>query len=856
MNAGRFIDHELNDQAQVVLDHARQLANWVAEHAPQRDDTPEAISLDDQLRLMRLRQEARQIYTAAGVPVAAALFGPSQAGKSLFVGQVLKTKEDSGDAMGWEPDPKAEKVSFQDDLNPTRGAGSHEATALVTRFTTSERAPVGTSSEFPIAIRPMRRMELICVMAQGFASECKRAKEELHEHTLDGIIGPIAKTFPGGPEEASWRSDILDAFSYMKSSVLLRSNPFLADIYELNRILAQYPLNREGYIKLVERLFWPGHAPLTEEFSTVLSFLDSIVSEDGPLAELRENVIVTEYRAVRFLLDCQRNPHQEYPNLGTVDWGEFRLLRDDAGVVRLARSTEGQAVALEVIQAAMREMVAPVITPYLSGGWEEVLDQMDLLDFPGLRAGKAGGVTVEKLQDAKERADLVVRGKVNFLFEQYAQTLQIQSVLTFLPNSNLEVGAQLSELLNAWGEIRFGPNWSVAVPDRMSPLIIGLTMHDKSLHDHPRAEAFDSWIHALLQCMSHEMTNYRGQQRHFDDFHLIRYPGKADLPEIEWQGKERFAHARQAYLESTLVAKHVTDAEARHACAMNDGDGGLSLIAPKLVEGTSNDERHADLQRRLRECIDELQQLGARWHVSTDKVKLRQARVDLAHKLLHWIGDSHDGATRQRRLRVLQHCLAMPVSLAHPIADLADDNTETANSIPKKVATELLAVWNSWVSWASKCWADYVQANRASRRFKDWFAPQDFSNDDFLQLTSWLRDFLLTDAQQRPLEQRLLGVMALQGSNPVALREARRRLVGVAMNDAILNPGLHPLGQVEVAPDDEHPEITEVWERWNQRLPDALGDGCDGGAIAPPGNEELGDIINTWDDLAPDDEEE
>ena len=56
----------------------------------------ELIPDSDEFELTRLRRSASNLYASAKVPVAAAVYGPSQVGKSLFVGRVLVASSDDG----------------------------------------------------------------------------------------------------------------------------------------------------------------------------------------------------------------------------------------------------------------------------------------------------------------------------------------------------------------------------------------------------------------------------------------------------------------------------------------------------------------------------------------------------------------------------------------------------------------------------------------------------------------------------------------------------------------------------------------------------------------------------------------
>src|SRR5262245_38800666 len=120
---------------------ADDLGAWVATFGRERQTTDgAAISGSDEQLLRQLRREAANLCHSARLPVAAAIYGPSQVGKSLFVGRILSPTDADHSPLGrderhGEPGYLA-NLSFDIDLNPQ--SGSNEATALVTRFTTSD----------------------------------------------------------------------------------------------------------------------------------------------------------------------------------------------------------------------------------------------------------------------------------------------------------------------------------------------------------------------------------------------------------------------------------------------------------------------------------------------------------------------------------------------------------------------------------------------------------------------------------------------------------------------------------------------------------------------------------------------
>ncbi|NQU26508.1 MAG: hypothetical protein HQ567_34915, partial [Candidatus Nealsonbacteria bacterium] len=84
-------DRNLIRRAEQVDNLATELCDWLSEYNPSRKSTELLpVAESDEFEMLQLRRLASSLYTSAKVPVAAAVYGPSQVGKSLLVGQVLR----------------------------------------------------------------------------------------------------------------------------------------------------------------------------------------------------------------------------------------------------------------------------------------------------------------------------------------------------------------------------------------------------------------------------------------------------------------------------------------------------------------------------------------------------------------------------------------------------------------------------------------------------------------------------------------------------------------------------------------------------------------------------------------------
>ncbi|MGP6478923.1 virulence factor SrfC family protein, partial [Rahnella aceris] len=116
---------------------------------------------------------AERLARAAGRPMCAGVFGPSQAGKSYLV-EVLARPEDGALRARFDGH---EPVDFLAEINPI---GEKEATGLVTRFTAGAGAGTQagqTPPGAPVRLRVLSELDLVKVLCNTFLHDGDATKE-------------------------------------------------------------------------------------------------------------------------------------------------------------------------------------------------------------------------------------------------------------------------------------------------------------------------------------------------------------------------------------------------------------------------------------------------------------------------------------------------------------------------------------------------------------------------------------------------------------------------------------------------------------------------------------------------------
>ncbi|HIQ22246.1 MAG TPA: hypothetical protein EYH34_13560 [Planctomycetes bacterium] len=849
-------DRALIRHAERVEALATALCDWLAEFNPARravDLLP--ISEADEFEVLQLRRLASNLYTSAKVPVAAAVYGPSQVGKSLFMGQVLKPHSEQYSPLGRDEqygEPAYYRyLSFDNDLNPQ--SGSNEATALVTRFTTKDRIPPTVSPEYPVMVRALTRAEWLRVLARGFHVECVASEHAWQQSNLEDLFEELGAKFPAREVDRKWRMDLLDAFSYMRT---VDRRGFPAKESVLSGLLSRYPLSEDGYVAAAARLFWNDWSSLTHLFMRINNFLDKLASAG------HDPTILTHWAGVRFLLDTQRTKVHERRTsrcFRRVSWNEFRLRERDGWYVLEYHpgATDGNEDQ-EIIQAAMLELVIPILPHRLNEDWRKVIEQMDFLDIPGMRAGRQGAEQGKRTsaETLDEQMEIVKRGKVAYLFERYTEELQIQTLLLLSRGGNLEVTAQMKYHIDKWGRSRYGAKaWPTKVRDEVPALFIGMTGIDEEFRnreEYADKSLYNQRLAQLVDALGGVMNDFGGRGKTFTNVFPIRYPGTWDTNEGQRQKEdpEKWERAKQAFLQSEMVQTYVRWPEQRWDTAMRDDDGGLSLISAGFRAVTTADDKQDQLQRQITEIENRLLQISRAWVVDPDANVDREKRIRAARRVVDWLCESEENV--YYRVHALQESLGIQDGDELQLADCVEAHSRRHHTDP--LPRNLRAFLHEWATQSvPRRWEEYINRHQEGG---PWLDPNDVN-----AFARYLSDYLLSDHVFDGLVERLRPVVNLKTKDEAARRRARRKYVRIIMNDFLMNPGpgqtpiKSPQKTVNPEPEDGEEDETvfdrfglmaTFVRRWAKRLPQALALGAGEHVQIPPGNKELIEILEPY----------
>jgi hypothetical protein len=845
------IDLELQRDAEKVWRGADELCDWVGQFREQRKNLARPDE-GEEFALMELRRKAEHLVSSAGVPVGAAVFGASQSGKSLFVGHVLKAREPSYSPLGRDEavgEPAYYPgLSFTMDLNPQ--CGNLEATALVTRFTTRDRVSADVPPSCPVVALALTRADWLRVLGRGFQAECAWVNNQTPRWTLDVLEGVLQRLseeqqYRGGRFDRQWRMDLSDAFDHMKGH---DPDHYIADGSSLGSLLIRYPLSDAGYTKLAALLLWDDWDSITSLFTEVLEFIRSNIKlQDGG----RRPALLTHWAGVRFLLDSQRSEQHQIPHSAhfrSLSWSQFSLV-EQLGWTLLDyhEHVRGGRIDLALLQASLLELVIPVLPERLHDDWRNVLGSMDLLDIPGMRAGRDGPTSGkrETAGSRGEQMEIVKRGKVRYLFDRYVDELQVQTLLLLVSGRNVEVRGQMNAAIDRWGRARYGRDW-MKVKAQPPAFLVGFTGIDDDFRNHqahPGKVLYNNRFRQLVDTLGTVMRDFDGQGNAFTNVFPIRYPGTWDTdgPARQRFGAMKWEQARAAFLESEEACRHVLEPDRSWDAAMDDADGGFSLVSEVLLRATSARAKQTHLRQAIEDLRGQVLSIADNWVVAEGVERDRKQRANLGEKIVAWLAGSRLNGENvdalNLRIDALNQSLCLREGDTISLADLEDTPTAWGPESPhvrlRRTLSQFLQDWV--VHLVPRRWQEQVE--RARRSNFDLGLPE----QDVAQLARYLCDYLRTERVFNILVQRLQRVVFLQQDDGTSKKHARRRYAPLVLNDFVMNPGpTIPSWMTDKPIEELEYGLHEPFvRRWQAHLAQRLADGAGDSVRIPPGNAEL-----------------
>lgn len=576
------------------------------------------------LNLLRTRNLANSLTDVSATPMTVGFFGISQAGKSYLISALA-----AGHNGELEARYGTRVVDFIKEVNPV--GGGKEATGLVTRFTRhAPDAPV----DYPIPLRLFSEIDLAKILANTWFNDFD------HEHLNDKIdesrIEECLRPFLHRADHASdnngvSREDVVALWDYLnasfKKSVEKLEHAWWPQVLKIAPALSPY--ERADLFSLL----WGEQPELTETYRSLANVL----------AKLNHAKMV--FAPLETLTDHSSGSIMNVDSLNRLGSNHDRTVE-----IRYWKDNQqtGRAV---LSQAELAALTSELIFPLAEVPNNSVMEQVDLLDFPGYR----GRLKLLALKDAAQDgqnpvSQLLLRGKVAYLFERYTDNQEMNALVVCASSFKQSDVSDVGPVLTRWVEKTQGKTAEDRGKNKAG-LFWAITMCDMRITDNLKKsesqlkEAWEGMLHMTLleRFAQYDWLKEWSPGKPFDNCFLVRKPGM-DNPFLTLENEpgqesltevalaERYSDVLdtmgRVFTSGKNVHKHVADPKEAWQEMLKLNDGGISRLTGALRGVAHLEFKLQRLREQLLQCrIDKGDQLLGRWYEQDgdDQIVKKQA---------------------------------------------------------------------------------------------------------------------------------------------------------------------------------------------------------------------------------------
>lgn len=640
---------ELAAEADATARAAREGLEWL-----QRPANAELVG--DRLEVTRKvlhrgLTAAQRLAGTARRPMAVAVFGASQAGKSHLIATLAKT----GDSLLVKFNGLDQPMNYIKQINQDKGT---ESTGVVTRFSTK---PTETPPGFPVHLKLLSHSDIIKIIVNAYVFD-GRPKDGPTVEEVGRHLASFRGAMPNGDarnglgEEDVW--DIEEYFARYLGNAPATQPLADAGFWEFAaQAASSMPLETIGQLFSIA---WGGYNLLTDLYLKLARGLQQV----GFAAEA--------FVPVRAIDLAENLAGKDVFSI--LEVGGLERINDPSPARIEMRTPSG--IHADLPRSVVSALTAEVHLCMVDKPWP-FFESTDLLDFPGYRSrglkdssttSDIDGPTLlkRKLQSDPSATlkELILRGKVEYLFQRYVADQEITAMLLCVKENNQDV-TDLAAVISRWVGLANGE--TPADRSGKPPLLFyiltrfDLTAFEEKASDESLglAARFEGRMLASLLSLfgaPDSWVNNWSDGRPFNNLFLMRNPGIKNAAVFDHDGPresgiraervEWIARLRDSFLSVDMVQKHFADPSAAFDEVMRLNDGGATRIARNLTPICRPDVKPAQvrealktLRRRLAEALnpyyrssDVEQRLGERRGVA-DRVIADLAASDSAGRM-------------------------------------------------------------------------------------------------------------------------------------------------------------------------------------------------------------------------------
>ena len=380
-----------------------------------------------QAMLADCRKSLKRKRKALSSKAAIAIFGESQSGKSYLVNIFLS-----------EPG-KPFAIAGHIFLNINSLGQGTECTSIVTRFSISEK---WVNAKFPVKVKLLSVSSIILMLCDSFYNDIVH-DSVLSVDDLNAMIDGLSERYAHGGEvqQAVSEDDLLEMQEYFTAFFGIKAANVLA-----SRFFEVIPplVARVRYDEWPEvfSLLWNNHAVFTTLFDNLIKKYSELGFANKTLYLPIEAVLYEHEQGG--LLDIH-TLNKIYETTATATKTSILLFKN-------GKETLLQEFPIPWLSALSEEVV--FCLPEELTERKGYLTSSDILDFPGARARL--GLPACHIQETI-MPDLLIRGKVGFLFNKYSMAEQINLLLVCCKHEQSAQRA-MPEILDRWVRNTVGQN--------------------------------------------------------------------------------------------------------------------------------------------------------------------------------------------------------------------------------------------------------------------------------------------------------------------------------------------------------------------------------------------------------------
>ena len=325
---------------------------------------------------------------------------------------------------------------------------------------------------------------------------------------------------------------------------------------------------------------------------------------------------------------------------------------DDTLQVRPKQADGRAASDAELPRSLICALTAELSVAIAEKPWD-FFDHTDLLDFPGARSrlklanladvAKAKGVA----EGANPLRELLLRGKVAYLFQRYSAERELSAILLCIPDGNQEV-RDLSDMMTAWIDQTIGATPADRAKQK-NALFLVLTKMDREFEQKAGETEELRKLRWSARLNNSLINNFRGEWpanwdgQPFDNTFWLRNPTVIDERLMDYDaGREqgiaeafaaRAVELRGHFMENADVQRHFADPARAWDEAFRANDGGVAYLVKSLTPVCDPAIKRAQVRGQLEIQIRRLVDRLAGFHSAADGDS-RAKKRDLVHTVL------------------------------------------------------------------------------------------------------------------------------------------------------------------------------------------------------------------------------